>query len=580
MAQVRSLTEYAEDTELSADLVIVGGGACGLTLARALAGSGRDILILESGERSETPEHEVLNRVEMAPGCWSAAEAVQRDAYHRNLTRFWDGAHQAYGVRCRGLGGSTQAWAGKSAPFDAVDHAARDWVPLSGWPFGPEELAPWLARAADVLNLGPDCHDAAFWQRSGRAPPSPPLDTGDFRAMFWQFARSRRTPSDIMRIGADWLADPPDGIRVLTGATVVRIRTNDTASHFEGLEVRTLNGRRAEIRARSCVLAASAIENARLLLASDDVMPQGLGNGHDRVGRCLTDHPTATVARAAPGQVADLAARFGLFGLREGGQTFVYMHGLALSEAHQRARGLLNGAVFTTEERAPDDPFAAMRRLARRNSKAPVQDVLSVARSPLRLARGVAARAMARGQVPRPVAKAATDIALRFFPNTVARDFQEGRMPLKLSGLRFEATTEQPPDPENRVTLSEARDPLGCRVPLVHWRAGDAARANLLEIGRSLIDAFDKAGLPPLLPERWVAEGAPEDAVTVDLGHPMGTTRMSEDVKSGVVDSDCAVHGVAGLYVAGGSVLPTSGHANPTLMMLALTLRLGDRLRR
>jgi choline dehydrogenase-like flavoprotein len=81
----------------------------------------------------------------------------------------------------------------------------------------------------------------------------------------------------------------------------------------------------------------------------------------------------------------------------------------------------------------------------------------------------------------------------------------------------------------------------------------------------------------PAVPD-WVRDGRPDDAVVIDLGHPMGTTRMSDDPATGVVDGNCRVHGVDGLFVAGGSVIPTSGHANPTLMMLALTLRLADHL--
>lgn len=60
--------------------------------------------------------------------------------------------------------------------------------------------------------------------------------------------------------------------------------------------------------------------------------------------------------------------------------------------------------------------------------------------------------------------------------------------------------------------------------------------------------------------------------------HHLGTTRMSDDPAFGVVDRDCRVHGVANLYVAGGSVMPTSGHANPTLTIVALALRLGEHL--
>jgi choline dehydrogenase-like flavoprotein len=62
------------------------------------------------------------------------------------------------------------------------------------------------------------------------------------------------------------------------------------------------------------------------------------------------------------------------------------------------------------------------------------------------------------------------------------------------------------------------------------------------------------------------------------LSHHLGTTRMSANPRSGVVDPDCKVHSIGNLYVSGGSVFPTSGHANPTLTILALSLRLADDL--
>src|SRR5262245_43295174 len=87
------------------------------------------------------------------------------------------------------------------------------------------------------------------------------------------------------------------------------------------------------------------------------------------------------------------------------------------------------------------------------------------------------------------------------------------------------------------------------------------------------------AGLPTPTLESWVAEGRFADAAPIDMAHTMGTTRMALDPRNGVVDANCKVHGVEGLYIAGGSVFPTSGHANPTLMIMSLAVRLADQLK-
>ena len=61
--------------------------------------------------------------------------------------------------------------------------------------------------------------------------------------------------------------------------------------------------------------------------------------------------------------------------------------------------------------------------------------------------------------------------------------------------------------------------------------------------------------------------------------HHMGTTRMHEDPKQGVVDANCKMHGIANLFVAGSSVYTTGGYANPTLTLVALALRLADHIK-
>ena len=67
----------------------------------------------------------------------------------------------------------------------------------------------------------------------------------------------------------------------------------------------------------------------------------------------------------------------------------------------------------------------------------------------------------------------------------------------------------------------------------------------------------------------------PWDKMTPGLHH-MGTTRMHTDKSQGVVDQNCKVHGISNLYIAGSSVFPTVGYANPTLTITAMALRLAD----
>jgi choline dehydrogenase-like flavoprotein len=153
-------------------------------------------------------------------------------------------------------------------------------------------------------------------------------------------------------------------------------------------------------------------------------------------------------------------------------------------------------------------------------------------------------------------------------------------MPHKIKGVLINGITEQTPDPENRLTLSPNKtDVLGLAMPRIDWRIGNDVRRSIIRLGHLVAMELPRAGLPAPVLEDWIIQERPQDADLTDTGHTSGTTRMSEDPKRGVVNSKCQVHGVAGLYVAGASVFPTSGHANPTLMILSLAIRLADQIK-
>jgi choline dehydrogenase-like flavoprotein len=255
------------------------------------------------------------------------------------------------------------------------------------------------------------------------------------------------------------------------------------------------------------------------------------------------------------------------------------MHGLALTASAQEREELPNSALYFMMERAPDDPWDALKRLKRRNSTRPVHDLLSLATGAGLIAKGVCMKALCSELTPRPLKNIIVNTAIRCDPNFVADEFQSGGVPHKLVGVAVDAITEQRPNPHSRVTLAEKTDRLGVRLAKVDWRIDDHDRRALLRVAQLLCDTFPRAGLPRPEPEEWVVNARPDQSIIIDMAHTLGTTRMSDDPKYGVVDRNCQVHGVQGLYMSGGSVFPTSGHANPTLMILSLAIRLADTLK-
>jgi choline dehydrogenase-like flavoprotein len=575
--EIANLASFAADSSFEADVAIVGGGPAGLTIAREFFGTSTRVLILESGLLDETPGHAALNEVESVGEPRTDAQKGKRIAFHGAQSLTWSHDVQPYGVRCRGLGGSTQAWAGKSAAFDEIDFAMRPWVPHSGWPITRASLDPYLDRAADALNLGPNCYDDGLWKLMGVKPPELRFD--GLRSFFWQFARSRIDHLDVIRVGREFLTSRADNVRVLLNATATQIGLTPDGGSFEGIEVSTIDGARSKVKARMAVIAASSIENARLLLASNAVQSNGIGNGRDLVGRFLMDHAGARVARFDPGDAARVMRRFGFYGLRHQGRTHMYMHGLAPTPALQERLRLLNSAVYFMPEHSPDDPWGAFKRLLRRSSAKPMEDARIVMGGAGLVAKGIGMKVLASGATPDLLKEFIVNTAIRVNPNLVADEFRSRGMPHKLSLVSIDAIAEQRPDPDSRVRLSDRTDRFGMPLAKVDWRINNDERRTIVQLARLTRDAFASAGLPTPILESWVDEERLGDADIIDMAHSAGTTRMSASPASGVVDQDCQVHGVRGLFISGGSVFPTIGHANPTLMILALAIRLSDKIK-
>jgi choline dehydrogenase-like flavoprotein len=150
----------------------------------------------------------------------------------------------------------------------------------------------------------------------------------------------------------------------------------------------------------------------------------------------------------------------------------------------------------------------------------------------------------------------------------------------RVDSLLLQIRTEQAPNPNSRVTLSGVTDALGQQRAHLHWELTRHDKLTMQIAAEAFDSELRRLGLGELRLAPWLASDElvwPPDMVGGH--HHMGTTRMSDDPRTGVVNADCRTHAVDNLFVAGSSVFPTAGYANPTMTLLALAIRLADHLR-
>jgi choline dehydrogenase-like flavoprotein len=519
-------------SSIDADVCIIGGGPAGLTIAMELERHGIGTCVLESG--GFVPD--------------SATGELYRGENIGIPYTF------AGGCRSRYLGGSSNCWGGWCRPWDDWDFARRDWVADSGWPFGNNELGPYYEHAHRILKLGPNRYDAEFWvPEDGKSNLRRiRLDTEKIVDRVSQF-------SPPVRFGIDYQHKLKEAVhvRVYLWANVVELATDNPAHTVRHVEARTLNGRTLIVRARRFVLATGGIENARLLLASNRTEPAGLGNGNDVVGRYFMDHPRLNFGSI---RFADAWRRNMLYDIKYHYQNdAVAAHGtrisaqFALSEKVQREERLLNArawfrSIFPGEM---TESVRALFRMKRRMAGMDVSghtvggDLLEMLRKPIDTGLFAAARTL--------------------HLTSLIRD------------VKFELIVEPQPNRDSRVSLSTDKDRLGMPRVRVDWRLDSTVRRTFDRTVQILAHELFSHGIATVELNDLLGD-APWPDTLQGTWHHMGTTRMNDSPKLGVVDRDCRVHGINNLYIAGSSVFPTCGANYPTLTLVALAFRLSEKL--
>ncbi|MBE9052389.1 GMC family oxidoreductase [Nostocales cyanobacterium LEGE 11386] len=535
-----------QDETLETEVCIVGAGPAGITLARELAATDFRVFLLESGGLDFDQNTQSLSQGESVGNHFDTLES-QRCFQFGGTANFWKIrlGNNVIGVRY--------------VPLDKIDFEKRDWLPYSGWPFDKSHLDPFYKRAQAVCQLGAFAYNAEAWEDTDT--PQLPF-SGNVTTNMFQFG-----PRAVFTHESREAINQASNITTYLNANLVEIETDETAKNVTRLRVACLSGKEFWVRAKIVILATGGIETARLLLLSNKIQTTGLGNQNDLVGRFFMDHSLVNGGKLIPTN-PDIFQNTALYDLRRVNNVPV-MGKLTLSEEVTHREQLLNISTLLF-------PIPKLYQLKAANSLKTL--LLSIHNPQVRQDIFKHLKNIILGlNYILPAAYGTIINQQPFIPSLAwgGWSYIPGKEK-RFAGFRLLQIAEQVPDPNNRITLTADRDRLGRQRVKLHWRWNEMDIEHIKRTQDIFQQEIAHAGIGELQVER---DGNLPKLIHPGLHHHMGTTRMHDDPKQGVVDRNCQVHGISNLFIASSSVFPTGGYANPTLTIVALAIRLADHLK-
>jgi choline dehydrogenase-like flavoprotein len=590
------------DQVVDADVVIVGAGPGGITAAREFLGTGVRVALLETGGfgAEESIQHLAADCGPVIGDLYPGAEWMR--------SRQYAGTAQQWGIDMSGrqpkkktpvssvavahvknLSEGQDQQGVRYVPLDPIDFEKRDWLPHSGWPITRADLDPFYARAHAVGQSAAYDYEPEHWaDETGRPVP---FEGGRLASRMFHFGLR-----DVFIVDYRRELEQAPNITLYTHATVVALETDEAGRQVTQARIRHFDGREQCFNGKRFVLAVGGLETPRLLLLSNRVHKDGLGNAHDVVGRFLMDHPVIRSGYFVPPDKSTFR-RMSFYDTRWVGGKMVVAKPV-ITEAVMRSEQLMNttAVLFPRVGEKGSDPLRWFF------PKGPHF------RSPAVTSARTLAMALKRGKVPPGMAGhigtmlgGLDDMLFYWWRKNQAVVHHhcpcahwKNRGVLHQYGLDhggwsrlddlehkygcFEMLhmTEQAPDPGNRIVLGDEVDALGCRRMQIHWTWNDIDIRSTRRAQDIYADELGKV-LGPFTLQR------DRDVPTIllpSVHHHMGTARMHADPKQGVVDSECRIHGVDNVSIASSAVFTTGGYANCTLTIMAFAIRIADRLKR
>ena len=507
------------------DICIVGAGAAGIAMAQRLANSSLKVILLVSGNPGDRGLPDEKRQALYRGTVGEFLAKVDPDFLHRSRLNMYGGTTNHFGFWAR--------------PLDRADTMSRPAYRAAGWLFDERELSPWYIDAHHFGHFGPfNYDDMNFWERVlyARCFDPQPQDKLTGAIMHAQYEENLHD----FQVQFRGQLKNARNISVLFNAQLLTVATDENQRHVTELNCSTIHsapsgecqaGTPFKVRARTYVLACGGIENVRLLQLSGD-----LGNNRrDQLGRGFMLHPLLTnAARVTFDQ--PIASEIRNF----------------FREQQIRLKPPAN----------VDGDYEHM--------VAPLVNPELVFDYLMFNAWGVL------------VPKHETLLAEQIGNFRIILYFGADA-----SSAMVNLNWEQVPDENSRITLNPAQvDPIfGQPVAHIDWRLNDTDKRSAVRALELTLEYLRDRGASRQETNTDVSGGAedwtfpPEQGALETGDHHMGTLRMSATTDDGIVDINSRLHTVDNLYIAGSAIFPTGGYANPTLTIVALSLRLADHLK-
>lgn len=544
-----------DDTTFCADIAVVGAGPAGIVLALELAKAGYNIALIESG------------RLHFSAAIQDLGEASHFDPqFHAPMSE----------CTRRQVGGASIIWGGRCLPYDPVDFDQREYIRNSDWPITYEEIEGYFQRACDYFFCGKsefDIKNIPNIKQKSIIPGLPDTEILTSTLERWSL------PTNFGKEYFNALKQS-ESIKLLYSLTCIEIETNDHGDQVKLLHAKTLGGKTVRVKCQKYVLAGGALNTTRLLLNSDRRHLGGIGNHSGLLGRFYMGHLSGDIAVAH----FTTPPKYTVFGFDRDPDKVYLRRRFSFTREFLHEKQLSNIVAWLGSPKF-GDPSHQNGIL----SSAYLALSLPVLRNYLT---PTAIRKAVIGEENPGIYRAHITNILKDFGQalTFVPSFGYGRYiaKRKIPALYvYSAANEYPlhyhseqiPNPNSTVILSDEQDELGMRRLNIDIRFTQQDIDSVVKAHRYWDQHLRMHDCGYL---KYITDDLEASAWTqaTDGFHQVGTTRMSEHPSSGVVGTNCNIHGIENLFVASSSIFVTSGQANSTFMIVSFALRLADHLKK